>query len=195
VGTNFKLARELLVKRQGEIAERAFFPERHRTRVRLEDAAKAFLKWAQVNVSTRGFERYRCSTDNLVRAFGRLHLDEVGPATVEAFKAERMKTVKPATINRDLTVLKRIYNLILKGQLLPEAAVPESLPRRIRLLRENNLRVRYLSPREYAELLLACDRLNARRSPTTRAQAIDLKTLVVVAVHTGMRESEILTLK
>jgi integrase len=194
-GTNYKLAKEALAKRQGEIAQRTFFPERHRKRVRFEDAAKDLLKWAEVNISARGHERYRCSVDNLISAFGRLHLDELTPTAVEAFKADRLKEVKPATINRDLMVLKRLYNLILKGQLLPDVAVPESLPRRISLMRENNHRVRYLSPREYAELLLACDRLHARRGPATRAQAIDMKTLVVVAVHTGMREGEILNLK
>ena len=32
VGSNYKLAKELLAKRQSEVAERAFFPERHRKR-------------------------------------------------------------------------------------------------------------------------------------------------------------------
>ncbi len=195
VGTNYKLAKEALVKRQSEIAERSFFPDRQKERVLFEDASKEFLKWAKVNISERSYERYRCSVDNLVVAFGQQHLDEVAPPAVEKFKTDRLKVVMPATINRDLAVLKRIYNLILKGQLLPDVSVPESLPRRIHLLRENNLRIRYLSFQEYQELLLACDRLHAKRSPATRAQAIDMKPLLIVGVNTGMREGEILMLK
>ena len=117
------------------------------------------------------------------------------PTAVEKFKTDRLKEVKPATINRDLAVLKRLYNLILKGQLLPEVSIPESLPRRIRLLRENNVRIRYLSFKEYQELLLACDRLHMKRSPASRAIAIDLKPILTLAVNTGMREGEILMLK
>ena len=83
-GTNYKLAKDALAKRQGEIAQRTFVPERHRKRVRFEDAAKDFLKWAEVNISERGHERYRCSVDNLVVAFGRLYLDELTPSAVEA---------------------------------------------------------------------------------------------------------------
>ena len=195
VGTNYKLAKEALAKRQNEVAERTFFPDRHKERVLFATASEDFLKWAKVNISERGYERYRSCIDNLVEAFGKRYLDEITPTAVEKFKTDRLKEVKPATINRDLSVLKRLYNLILKGQLLPEVAVPESLPRRIHMLKENNLRIRYLSSKEYQELLLACDRLHAKRSATTRATAIDMKPLLIVAVNTGMREGEILMLK
>jgi len=195
VGTNFKLAKEALAKRQSEVAERTFFPDRQKERISFEKASEEFLKWAEVNISDRGYERYRCCVDNLVAAFGPQYLDEITPPAVEKFKTDRLKVVKPATINRDLAVLKRLYNLILKGQLLPEVSIPESLPRRIHLLRENNLRIRYLSLSEYQALLLACDRLHAKRSPATRAQAMDMKPILIVAVHTGMREGEILKLK
>jgi integrase len=195
IGSNFKLAKEVLAKRQSEIAERTFFPDRQKERILFEEASKDFLKWAKVNISERGHERYRCCMDNLVEAFGRQYLDEITPTAVEKFKTDRLKVVKPATINRDLAVLKRLYNLILKGQLLPEVSIPESLPRRIRLLRENNVRIRYLSFQEYQELLLACDRLKMKRSPASRAIAIDLKPIITLAVNTGMREGEILMLK
>src|SRR5689334_23016540 len=175
VGTNFKLAKEALAKRQSEVAERTFFPDRQKERMTFENASKEFLKWAEVNISDRGYERYRCCVDNLVAAFGPQYLDELTPTAVEKFKTDRLKVVKPATINRDLGVLKRLYNLILKGQLLAEVSIPESLPRRIHLLRENNLRIRYLSLTEYQPLLLASDRLPPNRSPAPGAQAIDSK--------------------
>ncbi len=195
VGSNYKLARELLAKRQTEVHEKRFFPERHETRVLFSDAAKAFLEWAQVNISVRGHERYRCSMESLTAAFGTRFLDQVTPAEVERYKADRIQAVEPGTINRDLMVLKRLYNLILKGRLLPEAKIVESLPTRIALMREDNKRLRYVSEKEFAELLLACERLKQKRRSCLSARVLDLKSIIILAVHTGMRRNEILGLK
>jgi len=195
VGTSHKLAKELLTKRQAEVNEKRFFPERHETRVLFSDAAKAFLEWARVNISAHGHTRYKCSMESLNAAFGSRFLDQVTPADIERYKADRVKTVEPSTINRDLMVLKRLYNLILKGRLLPDTRIVESLPTRIALMRENNKRLRYLSGKEYAEILMACERLKQKRRACLRTRVLDIKSIIVTAVHTGMRRNEILGLK
>jgi len=195
VGTNYKLAKELLTKRQAEANEKKFFPERHEVRTPFKDAAKSFLEWSQVNISVRGHQRYRTSMENLTAAFGERFLDQITPSDVERYKAERIKTVEPGTVNRDLMVLKRLYNLILKGRILPETKIVESLPTRIALFRENNKRLRYLSGKEYGEILLACERLKQQRRACLKARVLDMKSLIVTAVHTGMRRNEILGLK
>ncbi|MBI4565643.1 MAG: site-specific integrase [Planctomycetes bacterium] len=132
---------------------------------------------------------------NLEAAFGDLRLHEITPALVEKFKAARAKEVKPATVNRDLMSLKRLYNLILKGKILPEAHIIATLPIRIGFLRENNARLRYLTDKEYAELLVACDRIDLKRRASSTVRAVPLKEIVITAVHTGMRLGEILNLK
>lgn len=195
VGTNYKLAKELLTKRQAEVNEKKLFPERQETKVLFSDAAKAFLEWARVNISARGHERYKCSMESLSAAFGTRTLDQLTPADVERYKADRVKTVEPGTVNRDLMVLKRLYNLILKGRLLPDTKIVESLPTRIALMRENNKRLRYLSGKEYAEILMACERLKQKRRTCLRTRVLDMKSIIVTAVHTGMRRNEVLGLK
>jgi integrase len=195
VGTNYKLAKEILAKRENEAIERRVFPEREKSPVLFQDAAKEFLGWAKTNVSESGFIRYRVSIDNLRIAFEQLNLDQITPALVEKFKTERLRAVAPATVNRDLTVLKRLYNLILKGRILPGARISEFLPVRIAMLREHNQRLRYLSEREFHELLLACERIRIRRRACLRTRSLDLRPIITLAVHTGLRRSEIFGLK
>jgi integrase len=195
VGSNHKLAKELLTKRQAEVNEQKFFPERHEVRVRFADAAKSFLEWARVNISVRGHERYKCSMASLTAVFGERFLDQITPVDVERYKADRIQHVEPGTINRDLMVLKRLYNLILKGRLLPDTKIVESLPTRIALMRENNKRLRYLSGKEYGQILLACERLNQKRRRCLGTRVLDMKSIIITAVHTGMRRNEILGLK
>ncbi len=194
VGTNRRLAADLLKKRHADAAERRYFPERNRPEVLFSDARKEFDAWAKVNVSESGAIRYACSMDALELAFGHVKLHEITPLAVETFKSARLKDVKPATVNRDLMTLKRLINLILQGQLLPDAKVDPLLPPRIRLLRENNKRLRYLTAKEYAELLMACDRQRFK-SRRTGARGIYFRPIVVTACHTGMRLQEILKLK
>ncbi len=195
VGACRKLAEELLKKRLAEVAEQRFFPERKKVLVKFSDARDSFIEWSKSNVGALSQVRYRISMDNLNAAFGHLHLNEVTPALAEKFKATRLKEVMPATVNRDLATLKHLYNLILKGRLLPDATIDPLLPARISLLRENNKRLRYLSEREFDELLLACDRLHVKRRPITDIHAVEMKPLIIAAVHTGMRRGELLNLK
>ena len=53
--------------------------------------------------------------------------------------------------------------------------------RRVKLLEENNRRLRYLSKEECQALINACDR--------------HLRPIVIIALNTGMRKSEVLSLK
>src|SRR5262249_54106111 len=156
-----------------------FFPERHEVRTTFKDAAQSFLEWSQVNISARGHERYRTSMDALQPTFGERFLDQITPSDVERYKADRIKTVEPGTVNRDLMVLKRLYNLILKGRILPETKIVESLPTRIALFRENNKRLRYLSGKEYGEILLACERLKQQRRACLKVRVLDIKSLLI----------------
>ncbi len=195
IGTNYKLAKEVLAKRQNEIAESAFFPERHAVRMKFGEASKAFLAWAQVNVGPESFKRYRSSMRKLNESFGNLFLDQMTPALIEKFKAERLVTRTNATVNRDLQVLKELFNHILKGVLLPDVKIPENLPAWIRKLKENNFRTRFASEEEYDALLLGWSQLQLKWNAGIRRRAVPMRELIIAAVHTGMREREIFKVK
>ena len=103
-------------------------------------------------------------------------LQSITTRQVERFKAARIKDVTPATVNRNLARLKHLFNTAIKwGYLYENPARP------VKLLRENNRRLRYLTKDEI-------DRLIA-------ASKSHLKPIVTVAVNTGMRRGEIFDLQ
>jgi integrase len=103
-------------------------------------------------------------------------LQNITTRQVELFKAQRMKEVKPATVNRNLAVLKHLFNTAVDWGFLYENPA-----RGVKPLRVKNRGLRYLDTEEVSRLINA--------SPT------HLKPLIILAVHTGMRRGEIFDLK
>ena len=83
--------------------------------------------------------------------------------------------MKPATVNRELALLKHMFTKAIEWGL-----VKENPAKAVKLLEEPPRRVRYLTPDALTRLLNAC--------------APHLKPIVLMAVHTGMRIREILPL-
>lgn len=92
---------------------------------------------------------------------------------------ENGRTRKPSTINRELGILSKIFSLAIKY------GITHSNPcRDIPWLPENNKRVRYLLNDEEPKLFGI---LNGRRK--------HLRSLVTVAIGTGMRRGDQLNLR
>jgi integrase len=95
---------------------------------------------------------------------------------------ERYKQTRKAqgrsevTINRELAFLKNLFTLAITW-----GKVAENPVKQVRLFREDNARTRFLTEEEEPRLLAHC---NAH-----------LKPLVIAALHTGFRKSELLALR
>jgi integrase len=87
--------------------------------------------------------------------------------------------LKPATVNRHMATLKHMFTKAVEW----EMADDESLKRvrRVKQLKENNRRLRFLSAEECRALIKQC-------SP-------HLLPIVIMAIHTGMRREEIFSLE
>lgn len=109
-------------------------------------------------------------------------LDKIAPKDLERFVARESATKAPATINRALATLKAFARWA-RGQGKMSPAVAADI-RAHRLLREPPGRVRHLEEREEKALLDALAALDA-----------ELRTIVVVAILSGMRRSEITSLR
>ena len=124
--------------------------------------------------SRRGVKGY---LDGLVRYFGDYRITEISPRLISEFKQMRKsKGKKPATINRQLTVMRRIYNIAVR-----EWEWTDSNPlTRVPSERVNNARDRWLYLEEEQKLLEAIPEW--------------LREIVIFALNTGMRRGEILSL-
>ena len=94
----------------------------------------------------------------------------------EAYLGKIQTPVRPATVNRELSLLKHTFSKAIEW-----GKCKENPAKKVKKLKGEVKRVRYLMPGEVQTLLLSC--------------ADHLKPIVTVAVHTGMRKGEILGLK
>ena len=85
---------------------------------------------------------------------------------------------KPATINRHVATLKHMFTKAVEWEMVEEDVLKRL--RKVKLLKENNRRLRYLSKEKCQALLKECDS--------------HVRPIVTVALNTGMRKGEILGL-
>lgn len=171
------LALAVLNKRLDDAAKERAGNKPAMAEVPLETLATQFLEWAEAHRKPQSARRYGVSWAVLKPAFGHLLLMEITPRLVERFMTERLEAgKKPATVNRDLAVLKRMFSKGVEWDLATDNPL-----RRVKLLKENNARVRYLTDEEREALLAECEG--------------HLLDIVMVALYTGMRLGEILNLK
>jgi site-specific recombinase XerD len=91
----------------------------------------------------------------LAAQFGDRLLKDITPAMVETYKQERLcaiscrsKPTKPATVNREVTTFKTIFNKALRN-----GKVERNPAQGVKQLKENNEQDRILSTEEYTRLL------------------------------------------
>lgn len=113
-----------------------------------------------------------------VEAFGDRFIDELTPGDVEGWKAQRLKQVAPATVNRSLAFLKTTFSRAIRDGLCEKNPLAG---RRVKMLRENNHRDRILSREEEALI-----------EPHLARQDW---LAVVVDLQTGLRQAEQLGLR
>ena len=143
---------------------------------KLVELAQDYLKWSE---RQRVHKTKKYWVPQLIEAFGNLSMGDLNPRIIEQWQSERLKKVKPSTVNRLTGCLKHIVNKGVEWGMATEDTL--KAVRKVKELEENNKRLRYLTVEELQRLLDSC--------PS------HLKPIVLVAAHTGMRKGEILRLK
>ena len=112
----------------------------------------------------------------LSASFSGRRLDEITPFLIEQHKNQRKDAgFSNATVNRELACLKNLFTMAVRWNRVSKNPVKQ-----VKLFSENNGRQRWLTLDEEAELLKHCDH--------------QLKTLVLLALDTGFRASELRSL-
>lgn len=154
-----------------------------------ETAMEKYLEWYKANRGEYTYLKYALSSSRaLVRFFKGKRLSHISPFLIEAFKLDRKrgsdrehpdhaKAVADATVNRELTLLKHLFNLAVKWRF----AKVNPMINNVELFKEDNGRTRYLDHDEAERLLLACNQ--------------DLRLVVLAAMKTGFRSSELKSLE
>lgn len=170
-------AREL----EAEIDRGGFLDTRLAETTTLRDVFRRYLEEVTPRKRSAHVERVRLKA--LMRhpiAYRSLAL--LSNADLASFRDERLKTVKPGTVIKDLNLISHAVDTAAKDWSIPIRANPCKLVRRPPVPKG---RIRRLEGDEEARLLLAADR---GRSPYMRP-------LIVLAIETGMRRGELLSLR
>jgi integrase len=176
IGPHKKLAMQVLKDVKLKIAKGKYLGIFDEKKMLFEDYAKQYLDFSRINKSPTTYKRDRHSIDSLISFFKGKYLFEITPEIIEKYKAVRLEKVGPAALNRELACLKHMYTKAIEWGYVKLNPV-----KKVKLLRELPGRLRYLLPEEAGKLINACPG--------------DLRPIVVSALSTVMRKSEILNLK
>ena len=105
---------------------------------------------------------------------------------------------KDSTVNRAVAYLHHVFSKAVEWDMIEEN--PFNKGQRLQV-RENNKRLRFLSEKEIEKLLAECPRPTKKQGAVKGLQVIQgleasyLKRFVTIALNTGMRKGEILSLK
>lgn len=177
IGPSRKDAAKVMAKRKTEIVENKYLDIRKDPEpVKFYDFSKEFLDWVKTNKKHSSYDRELSMMRQLNKEFETKSIQEINTWQIEKWKTKKKEEVKPATVNRELALLKHMFTKAIEW-----GVVKENPAKKVKLFKGEVKRVRYLMADEIQRLLSNCSDY--------------LKPIVTVAVHTGMRKGELLDLQ
>jgi len=174
IGPSQKVAEVVLKKRKVEIAEGKFLDIKREARIKFNDFADQYLE--AHSKQNRSYYTDCKNMNVLKRFFGGKDMQDITALDVQRFKIQRASEVSVATTNRALALIKSMFNRAVEWKKLTENPCTT-----VKLFKENNQRLRYLEQEDMKKLL-----------DNSKGY---LHAIVITALFTGMRKSEILGLK
>jgi integrase len=174
-----KLAQRILDKVKGEVAEGKWFKKLPGEEKTFAEMMEKYMKEHSArNKAPGSHKRGKSLRDHLVKFFGDLALLEVTPSLIADYKVKRRKEgAAPSTINMEMSLMSHAFNLAIKEW----EWVKENPVKMVSRAKVSNLIERWLTLEEEKNLL--------NSSPKW------LQEIILFAMNTGFRLSEILDLK
>ena len=175
---NKKLAQAIEAKLRTEVVEGTYFEKRIGHNKSFNALMDKFMKEYAPTVSENMQSAYKCYLKNLSKYFGDSQLGTIKPNLIAGYKVHRRSQgVSSSTINRELYMLSKAFNLAVKEwEWLSENPVSK-----VSKEREDNERDRWLSYDEETKLLGECSDW--------------LRDITNFGLHTGLRQDELLSLE
>jgi integrase len=177
VGPSKKLAEQMDAKRKVEILEGKFHVKRPKN-ITFEELLERYFAFAKPNLKPSTLKRYEVSLNQLRSHFEGKYIHRITLADIDRYRQERIEEVTPATVNRDIAFLRRVFNQARKWDLIEKSPIDG-----VEFYHEENIRTRYFTIEEVGRLLAEC-----KRNP-------QVLTAVLIALHTGMRKGEIMSVQ
>ena len=175
--TKFKEAESLLLQRKQAIREGKDPVVKKIKPYLFSELAQEYAKWAE---RQKSFESKIYIIKQLADTFGSLPLRSFTVMLLEKYQSEILQSGrKPATANRHHATLSHMLSKAVEWEMMGEDTLKSI--RRVKLLPENNKRLRFLNREECQTLINSCD--------------AHLRPIVITALNAGMRKGEILSLK
>jgi integrase len=175
--SNKKLAKTIEAKLLAEIVEGTYYEKLIGRDKTFKDLMDKFLKVHAPKVSVSMQKSYITSLNHLDSFFGKSNLLSITPRIISKYKMLRSDDgAAPASINRELAMLSKAFNLAVKEWEWLKDNPVSNVPRE----KEDNERDRWLTVDEEMSLL--------ENSPEW------LRDIIHFNLHTGLRQDELLSL-
>lgn len=172
------VAKELASVKRGAILKGEAGIGKRAKDLSFDDARKKFEAWAEASKKPATVKDYKECLRRLSESFSGTRLSALSPFLVEKHKQQRIQAGARVRANRELAVLKSVFNRCREWKLFEGENPVES----VKMLKEPRQRLRFLEPDEEGRLL------EVAHDP--------LRSIILVGIHTGLRlRSEALTLK
>jgi integrase len=177
VGPSAKGAEKIISKIKADIAENKFLDKRQELKlIPFHEFAISYLQWAKVNKKPLSYRQNIYQMRRLEETFSKKNFQEIMSLEIERYKMKRKAEVGPSAVNGELRLLKHMFTMAVQW-----GKMKEHPGKAVKLLKGEKQRDRFLTHEEAQRLISNC--------------VEPLRSIVMVALNTGMRRLEILSLK
>jgi len=187
-----KAAEDLIKLRQAAVVK-GEQPEVVKTKnSNFRELAEKYLGYC---ISQRDYVNKKSIVGMLVQEFGNLPLKSFTLDLVERYQAKILLTkVTQTTANKRIGILKHMFTKATDWEMVSESV--SKAVHKVKLFKVDNTRTRFLSDTEIRELFQACDYVRVLKSGKVMKNSREhLKSIIAVALNTGCRRGEILSLR